>query len=123
MKRKKESGMLSEKECSVLEKAEDVILKRFQDCLNAEKPLSADSFRGFMNSTNTLERILKMKGVYSGPLSVKERDICEKAEDIILKQYQFWLDSEKPMSSDDFNAMMDSVKTMGWFSELKGAYS
>ena len=63
-----------------------------------------------------------MKGAYGGPLSEKERVICEKAEDIILKQYQRWMDSEKPMSSDDFNAMMDSVKSLDWFSRMKGAY-
>lgn len=113
----------SRKECAVREKAEDVILRRFQDCLDSKKPLSYDDFRDIMNSRNTLEWILKMKDAYRGPLSEKERVICEKAEDIILKQYQCWLDSEKPMSSDDFNAMMDSVKTLDWFYGMKGAYS
>lgn len=53
--------MLSEKENSILDKAEDAILKRFEDCLTATEPMSASDFESLMDGVRVLDRICRMK--------------------------------------------------------------
>lgn len=53
--------MLSEKENSILDKAEDAILKRFSDCLGAEEPMSSADFESLMDGVRVLDRICRMK--------------------------------------------------------------
>ena len=53
--------MLSEKENSILEKAEDAILRRFDECLAAKEPISMEDFASMMDGVRTLDRICRMK--------------------------------------------------------------
>lgn len=53
--------MLSEKENSILDKAEDAILRRLNDCLGAEEPMSANDFESLMDGVRVLDRICRMK--------------------------------------------------------------
>ena len=53
--------MFSEKENSILDKAEDAILRRLQDCLEATEPMSADDFESLMDGVRVLDRICRMK--------------------------------------------------------------
>lgn len=57
--------MLSEKENSILDKAEDAILKRFSDCLGAEEPMSSADFESLMDgvtSTGKMEQSRVLQG-------------------------------------------------------------
>ena len=53
--------LLSEKENSILDKAEDAILRRFEDCLKGTEPMSSDDFEGLMDGIRVLDRICRMK--------------------------------------------------------------
>lgn len=53
--------MLSEKENSILDKAEDAILKRFSDCLDTKEPMTTADFESLMDGIRVLDRICRMK--------------------------------------------------------------
>ncbi len=53
--------MLNEKENSILDRAEDAILKRFEDCLHSEAPMSGSDFENLMDGVRMLDRICRMK--------------------------------------------------------------
>lgn len=53
--------MLSEKENSILDKAEDVILNRFQDCMDSPRPISVVEYERLMNGVRLLGWICRMK--------------------------------------------------------------
>lgn len=53
--------MLSEKENNILDKAEDAILRQFQDYLKSPEPISAADFESLLDGIRVLDRICRMK--------------------------------------------------------------
>lgn len=53
--------MLSEKENSILDKAEDAILRQFETYLALEAPLADATFEALMDGLRSLDRICRMK--------------------------------------------------------------
>lgn len=53
--------MLTEKENNILDKAEDVILKRLEAALDGGKPLSDAEFEAVLDGIRTLDRVFRMK--------------------------------------------------------------
>ena len=59
--------MFTEKENSILERAEDAILRKFDEALNSGEPLSDAQFASLMDGVRVLDRVCRMKyGVYPG---------------------------------------------------------
>ena len=61
--------MLTEKENSILEKAEDAILKRITDLLERETPMSDSEFETIMDGVRTVDRICRLKSTVSPTLT------------------------------------------------------
>lgn len=53
--------MLTKKENSILDKAEDAILRKFEECLSSSEPISDSQFEALMDGIRTLDRICRMK--------------------------------------------------------------
>lgn len=59
--------MFTEKEKSILEQAEDAILRKFEEALDSSEPLSDAQFASLMEGVRVLDRVCRMKyGVYPG---------------------------------------------------------
>lgn len=59
--------MFTEKENRILERAEDAILRKFDEALNSGEPLSDAQFASLMEGVRVLDRVCRMKyGVYPG---------------------------------------------------------
>lgn len=59
--------MFTEKENSILDKAEDAILRKFEEALDSSEPLSEAQFAILMDGVRVLDRVCRMKyGVYPG---------------------------------------------------------
>lgn len=66
--------MFTEKENSILEKAEDAILRKFEEGLASQEPLTDAQFASLMDGVRVLDRVCRMKyGVYPGNSSHSER--------------------------------------------------
>ena len=53
--------MFTEKENRILEKAEDAILRKFEEALNSGEPLSDAQFASLMDGVRVLDRVCRMK--------------------------------------------------------------
>ena len=53
--------IFTEKENRILEKAEDAILRKFEEALNSGEPLSDDQFASLMDGVRVLDRVCRMK--------------------------------------------------------------
>ena len=53
--------MLSEKENSILEKAEDAILKRIDEYLRSDEPTTEAAFQSVLDGVRITDRICRMK--------------------------------------------------------------
>lgn len=51
----------TEKENSILERAEDAILRKFDEALNSGEPLSDAQFASLMDGVRVLDRVCRMK--------------------------------------------------------------
>ena len=59
--------MFTEKENSILDKAEDAILRKFEEALDSSEPLSEAQFATLMDGVRVLDRVCRMKyGDYPG---------------------------------------------------------
>ncbi len=58
--------MLTEKENSILDKAEDTILRQFESSLKENFPLSDTNFESLLDGLRVLDRICKMKYTHQG---------------------------------------------------------
>ncbi len=59
--------MFTEKENSILEKAEDAILRKLEEGLASEEPLTEAQFASLMEGVRVLDRVCRMKyGYYPG---------------------------------------------------------
>lgn len=53
--------MLTEKENSILDKAEDAILRKLVECLASSEPLTDSGFETLLDGVRTLDRICRIK--------------------------------------------------------------
>lgn len=52
--------MLTENGKKILEKAEDVILRKFDECLSSQEPITDAAFESLMDGVRVLDRICRM---------------------------------------------------------------
>lgn len=107
--------MLTEKENRILSKGEDVILRRFEECLSAPEPLSNSDFEALLDGIRVLDRVRRVRerhGFQQEASLKKENSILSRAEDAILRRLEECMDSPKPISTSDFGSLIDGIQMM-----------